>query len=488
MQDSINEIAAIILSNHPFYMNNLEDLQSNWNILEARINEIMNAEVFYNCILLMPLYDIFIYSLPESIMQSDLADNTISSYISSNYESILEKFKINLKTLFAKTNKALLKIIQNYPEKNRNDIFYMFTEKTANKILKCQSLEELNDSMNKNFDILYLMMTSARANIWKDNKVNLPSTYINYNNIELAIVILMNSIFSYYGEYNKDGGKCFNIKFLNEYALRIWDGVSISISNEASSSDNTSVSNESSNNTYNDSSSNESRNSSNDAASRKTSANNSIETDIKFSLEISTSTTTFKNASMSLTKYSNNTLFISDLLLNSQNPFDVDYELIPNISADMYSLYDVMSIASEYKKQVNKSWNNFSDILIGFDDKDTYKNQTFKRLVYNIVLQKVCNWTLFIPLNTFFDCSNINRIHEENGIKIKPSDLAKGNLKSNNVNKLELEDLTEDIEAIHKRATESRQLGKVLKINCMTMSNPPTETEINRYKEIKSLL
>ena len=427
--DSINEITAMILCNYPFYMNDLENLQSNWNVIDNRINEILTIDVYNQCLSLIPLYDIFYYS--------SIKDN-------SNIDLIKETFKVNLKQLFAKTNKALIKIIQNYPEKVRNDVFYMFTEKTANKILECKTIEELNDTLNKNFNILYLMMTSARANIWKDNKTNLPSTYINYNNIELAIVILMNSIFSYYGDYNQSGGKCFDIKFIEPVELKLWNQIDYYTSD------------------YSDK--------------------------LSFDITVNNSKTTFKNSSNELIKYENNTLFITELLLNSQNPFDIDYELIPNISADMYSINDILQISEDYKKQSNKPWNTFADVLIGFDDKDTYKNQTFKRLVYNSVLQKVCNWTLFIPLNTFFDCSNINKIHDDNNIKIKPSDLSKVNLADNTLEKLKVEDLSNEIEDIYKRANEKRELGKVLKINCMNMSNPPTETEINRYNEISKLV
>ena len=410
IQSSINELTSIILCNYPFYMNDLEDLQSNWNILEKKIDNILTKEVFHECFNLLPLYDILYYS------QLNLSDNSFSM--------IVEKFKIYLKNLFAKTNKALIRIIQNYPEKIRNNEFYMFTENTANKIFKCESLNKLNECLNKNFNILYLLMTSARANIWKDNKIEISNQIMNSNNIEIAIIILMNSIFSYYGDYNQSGGKCFKIEF-----------------------------------------------------------NGNL---LNYTLSIENSKETYKKSSIELIKYKNPTLFISELLLNSQNPFENNYELIPSISAEMYSIEDIKQIAEDYKKQVNKEWNTFADILIGFDDKDTYKNQTFKRLVYNSVLQKVCNWTLFIPLNTFFDCSNINRIHEENNIKIKPTDLINNTEIKNNIQKLNIEELSSDIEELYKRATEIKPLGKTLKINCMTMSNPPTETEIKRYEAIKN--
>lgn len=506
-QNAINEITSIILCNYPYFMNDLEDLQSNWNDLEARIDKILTQEVYSNCLLLISLYDIFYYSVSNSI---DI--NSISSLSDETFNTIKEKFKVYLKNLFAKTNKSLIKIIKNYPEKIRNNVFYMFTETTSNKILKCESLEELNDCLNKNFDILYLLMTSARANIWKDDKIDVPDSIMSSNNIQLAIVVLMNSIFSYYGEYRQSGGKCFSIKFNNDVSLKLLnsntnttlsedkegfnllDKIKATL-NKLSKSDSKNDSKtdlesntESTSNNVSESASNSVSESASESNTESDSKNDYKNNNLTFSISVDSSKQTFKNTTTELTKYNNPTLFISELLLNSQNPFDNNYELIPSISADMFSIDDILQMTEEYGKQVNKEWLTFADVLIGFDDKDTYRNQTFKRLVYNTVLQKVCNWTLFVPLNTFFDCSNINRIHEENGITIKPSDLINVKDIENNVEKLKIEDLSDSIEEIYKRATEMKPLGKTLKINCMTMSNPPTETEIKRYEEIKQAM
>ena len=437
--ESVSKITSIILCNYPFFMNDLEDLQSNWNVLEKIIDEILTEDVYKTCLSISPIMDLFI---PWNTKWNFSED--IGSFISINYSSIMETFKVRLKTLFAKTNKVLIKVNQNYPEKIKMSVFSVFTEKTSDKLLNASSLDDLMKTINQ-FNTLYLMSTSSRANIWKDEKYNIPGTSFNFQqwNVEFATIIFMNSIFSYYGSFNESGGKCFSINFSENQSFDIWD--------------------------------------------MKTFKESTI-SGIPFTISIDDNTMTFKNGSIELKKYENTTLLISELLLNNQNPFDVNYEMIPNISASLYTFDDIQQYAEDYRKQSNRSWLTFSDVLIGFDENDTYTNQTFKRSIYNFMMRKVCNWTLFIPLNTFFDCSNINRIHEEYGIKMKPSDLTKYDEINPTFKKLDISELSESIKEIHERATKLNQLGNTLKINTMTMSNPPTDTEITKYKSIEKNL
>ena len=51
--------------------------------------------------------------------------------------------------------------------------------------------------------------------------------------------------------------------------------------------------------------------------------------------------------------------------------------------------------------------------------------------------------------------------------------------------KLNMEDIANDVSELIKRAQEQKTIGKTLNINCMTMSNPPTEEEKRRYEEIE---
>ena len=438
--DSISKITSIILCNYPIYMNQLDDLQSNWNIVENIVNSIMTVDVYKECISISPIMDLFLPWNTKWTSQDDL-----DSFVSINYESLLEKFKIYLKTLFAKTNKVLIKVTQNYPESIRLKLFNIFTEEVSNKLLKANDINDLMSIINKQFDPLYLMITSARANIWKDEKYEIPGTTFNYQqwNVEIATIILMNSMFSYYGSYKENGGKCFGIKFKETPIFDLWD--------------------------------------------RKTFKESSTN-GITFTISKESGTMTFKNSVNEITKYNNPTLLISELLLNNQNPFDVDYQTMPSITCDLYTMKDILSYVEDYRKQSNRSWMTFGDVLIGFDESDTYTNQTFKRSIYNNIMQKVCNWTLFIPLNTFFDCSNINKVHDDYGITIKPSDLAKYNEIESVSKQLDVGVLSDSMKEIYNRATESKRLGNVLKINTMSMSNPPTEEEITRYNEIKKLL
>jgi len=437
---SVSKMCGIVLCNYPIYMNNLEELQTNWNIVENIVDQVLTVEVYQNCLSVSPIMDLFI---PWNQNWSSSQD--IDSFISLNFDSVKEKFKVYLKNLFAKTNKVLIKITQNYPEKERLKTFSMFTEGICKKLFDAANLEDLMKVINKNFDPLFLMMTSARANIWKDDSYLVPATSFNFQqwNVEFASVIFMNSLFSYYGSFSEEGGKCFKIMFNSNVSFDLWD--------------------------------------------RKTFREPNIYGDL-YTIATEESTTTFKNGTIELKKYSNPTAIVSELLLNNQNPFDVDYETIPTMTCELYSFSDIQQYVEDYRKQSNRNWLTFADILIGFDDNDTFTNQTFKRSIYNAIMRKVCNWTLFIPLNTFFDCSNINQIHENLKISIKPSDLGKYNDIKPEIKKLNMDDLSETLKELHTAATESKSLGGTLKINTMAMSNPPTEAEIARYNEIKKQL
>ena len=391
------KLAAIILSNYPFYMSGLDDLQENWNIIEKWFDSNINETVYAECSKLSFLSDLF----PKT------------TDFTTNFTTAKETLKETLKILFAKTNKVLIKIIQSWPMALRESTFTMFSENVGDKLSKLTAVDEIREYCNTRYNKLYLAMTSARANIWKDDIVSDNDYRLN---VEIATVVFMNSMFSYHGDYSKGGGQCFRMSFADN--------------------------------------------------------------DIKLELE------TRIQKYGSLTKYYNPTDFISALLLNDQDPNVVDYDTAPMLSAKYFTIDDVKSYAEEYRKQSNRKWFTFADTLIGFDDNDTYSNQTFKRIIYNSVMQKVCNWTLFIPLNTFFDCSNINRIHREKNMKILPSDLGKYDLITVNTPNIEIQNLDEITKELTEEATKSRTLGKTLNINCMTMSNPPTEEEITRYNQI----
>ena len=424
------KITSIILCNYPFFTSSLADLQSNWNTLEEIIDDNLTEEVYINCMSISFLTDLF---LPPN------TEKAVKETVHLNFETLKNTFKENLKVLFAKTNKTLIKIVQNYKEAERKKIFPMFSKTLGNAIANLSTVSEIVEYCQKSFSPLYLMMTSARANIWKDSKRNVPLilnskneriSNQNMQNEVIATTVFMNSCFQYHGDYSQSGGKCFKVE--PTITFGIWDCETF------------------------------------------TEPDRSGTVNITVSSEVSNK------------RYVNPTAFISAMLLNFQDPNLNDYSVAPMISADYFTTDDISSFAEEYRRQSDRPWLTFADILIGFDENDTYSNQTFKRLIYNAIMRKLCNWTLFIPLNTFFDCSNINKVHKDNGISITPSQLGKfDNLKINDA-KLSVANLETLTKELIKKATTPQILGKELNINCMQMSNPPTIEEIARYNAIQN--
>ena len=445
----LGAITSIILNNYPFYMSSLEDLQDNWNVVEDYINMNLTKEVYYDCLAIPPIFDLFI---PYGTSWNSRMD--LKEYVNNNFESLKSIFLVNLKTLFAKTNKTLLKIIQAYPENVRKDVFSMFLESTTTKnVLTKNTPQEVIESLKKypSNHIPYLMLTSARANIWKDTSVPVPYVYINdsqvfnqqFNNYLYAAIFLANSMFQYYGDATKDAGKCFEISDFNKVSLGVWDRKSFT---------------------------------------------EPFTGNIQATLSITSRKRDYKTSVMKMSKYSYQYEYIGALLLNAQDPFNVDFTLAPLISASYYSLEDFVAYCEEFQHVSNTPWKTFGDVLIGFSENDTFTSQTFKKIVYNGVMRKICNWSLFIPLNTFFDCSNINKAHQDKKISIMPSQLGSYD-ESVTIPQsiIKYDSLQKDIEDVYKRATQKNSIDRVLKINCLQMSNPPTKEEIARYKQIRGL-
>lgn len=409
-----DKIVLIVLSNYPFYTDNLEDLQGNWNILSNLVDEIFTESVYKECMQIPFLYDI----MPASYN--------------------VELFKANLKVLFAKTNKSLLKLKQNYPTDIFESVFAVFTDKLAKKILDA-NLDTILAECSK-INPLYLLATGARANMWKDNKVTKVPHFVglpNWNPELIAAVVFTNALLYYYGDYELNAGDTFIVSVPN-FQLEKWDG------------------------TF-------------------TEPSRYITDELK--IGINTSTWKLNSTANKLVKYSNPTALISGLLLNDQNPFQVDYSVIPMIATKYLTISDFELIAEEYIRQSDRPWFTYADILIGFDENDTYSNQTFKRIAYNAVMRKVCNWTLFVPLNTFFDCSNINKLHEDKKMSILPSQLVEPKIDIT-AEQLPMSDVSEETKELMERATKPHSLGKVLNINCMQLSNPPTESELQKYTQL----
>lgn len=445
----LGAITSIILNNYPFYMSSLEDLQDNWNIVEDYINVNLTKEVYYDCLAIPPIFDLFI---PYGTSWNSRMD--LKEYVNNNFESLKSVFLVNLKTLFAKTNKTLLKIIQAYPENVRKDVFSMFLESTTTKnVLTKNTPQEVIESLKKypSNHIPFLMMTSARANIWKDTSVPVPYVYSNdsqvfnqqFNNYLYAAIFLANSMFQYYGDTTKDAGKCFEISDFNKVSLGVWDRKSFT---------------------------------------------EPFTGNIQATLSITSRKRDYKTSAMKMSKYSYQYEYIGALLLNAQDPFNVDFTLAPLISASYYSLEDFVTYCEEFQHVSNTPWKTFGDVLIGFSENDTFTSQTFKKIVYNGVMRKICNWSLFIPLNTFFDCSNINKAHQDKKISIMPSQLGSYD-ESVKIPQsiIKYDSLQKDIEDVYKRATQKNPVDRVLKINCLQMSNPPTKEEIARYEQIRGL-
>lgn len=444
----LGAITSIILNNYPFYMSSLENLQDNWNIVEDYINVNLTKQVYYDCLAIPPIFDLFIPYGTSWNTRLDLKD-----YINDNFEALKNMFLVNLKTLFAKTNKTLLKIVQTYPENVRKDVFAMFLENTTTKnVLTKNTPEDVIDSLSKYPEnhIPFLMMTSARANIWKD--MNVPVPYVSkndsqvfnqqFNNYLYAAIFLANSMFQYYGDTTKDAGKCFEISDFKNVSLGVWDRKSFT---------------------------------------------EPFNGNIQATLSTTSKKREYKTSDMKMSKYSYQYEYIGALLLNAQDPFNVDFSLAPLISASYYSLQDFVTYCEEYQHVVDTPWKTFADVLIGFAENDTFTSQTFKKIVYNGVMRKICNWSLFIPLNTFFDCSNINKAHINKGISIMPSQLA--NYKTSveiPQTVIKYDSLQKDIEDVYDRATQKNPVDRVLKINCLQMSNPPTQEELARYNQIIS--